>query len=475
MKLFYIYIASLALSCAIQLPINAQEILNGSASVDNVKIAKVADHMNVSMDITPIGTWNVKSDQAIVLTPKIENDGNSISLPEMRILGKNQYLRHLREASEENAKNLVYRASRTPSVHYETSIPYESWMDNCALVLGEDLCGCCQTLIATNSCALDQYSEPTFTPVFAYAVPQAEAVKVRSEAGQAYITFHVSRTEIDETYLDNRSELQKILNTIALVHDDKDVTITGMELKGYASPDGKYEENERLAKGRTEAVSAYIKRMSKGADYKIATSFEAENWEGLKDYLRQSDIAEREAILEIIDSPTFADAPDAREWKIKSSYPEAYRRLLSECYPRLRRTDYKVEYVVRSFSLEEAKELIVKRPQKLSLQEMYNVAQTYEPGSDEFNEVFDTAVRMFPDDAAANLNAANSALQRGDTVLAEKYLAKSGDSGEAIVARGILAMLKGDTKAAAEFMTQAEAMGTDAAEANLKQIKNFIK
>jgi hypothetical protein len=38
---------------------------------------------------------------------------------------------------------------------------------------------------------------------------------------------------------------------------------------------------------------------------------------------------------------------------------------------------------------------------------MYLVAQTYEPGSPEFNEVFDIAVRLFPDDETANLNAAS--------------------------------------------------------------------
>lgn len=456
---------------------DAQEILKGDASVSDVRIVKASDRMLVSMDITPNGEWNVKSNQSIVLTPKIENEGNTLSLPVIRILGRNQYLRHLRNASNESSESLVYisKASKTKDIHYETSVPYERWMDDCVLVLGEDLCGCNQTLLATASNNLERYSEPVFTPVFAYVVPQAEAVKSRSESGQAYITFHVSRSEIDGAYLNNKEELQKIMSTIDLVRNDKDVTITGMELKGYASPEGKYQENERLAMQRTEAVASYIKKMSGKADYTIATSYEAEDWKSLKDYLLKSDIPERDEIIEIIDSPTFADNPDAREWKIKSSFPEAYQKLLSGCYPKLRRTDYKVEYVVRSFSLEEAKELIGKRPQKLSLQEMYNVAQTYEPGSDAFNEVFNTAVRMFPDDAAANLNAANSALQRGDTVLAEKYLAKSGDSGEAIVARGILAMLKGDTKAAAELMVQAEAMGTDAAEANLKQIKNFIE
>ncbi len=193
------------------------------------------------------------------------------------------------------------------------------------------------------------------------------------------------------------------------------------------------------------------------------------------DFVRKSNLPEKKQLLSIIKSSEFAGDPDGREWKIKSTYPEVYRRLLNECYPTLRRTDYWVEFTVRSFNLEEAKKLVGTHPQKLSLQEMYNVAQTYEPGSEAYNEVFATAVRMFPQDAIANLNAANSALQRGDVITAEKYLQKAGDSGESVLARGVLAMLKGDKTKAVELMRKAQSMGIKAASANLEQIENTQK
>ena len=41
------------------------------------------------------------------------------------------------------------------------------------------------------------------------------------------------------------------------------------------------------------------------------------------------------------------------------------------------------------------------------------------------------AVRLFPDDETANLNAACTDLQKGDLVTAEKHLAKAGNSKEA--------------------------------------------
>ena len=54
------------------------------------------------------------------------------------------------------------------------------------------------------------------------------------------------------------------------------------------------------------------------------------------------------------------------------------------------------------------------RPQNLSLNEMYLVANTYSNGSREFINVFETAVRLFPEDDVAKLNAAIAALSRGD-------------------------------------------------------------
>lgn len=475
MKPVFSYIAALTFVCAVQ-SANGQEIMGGKASVGHVKIEKKSDLMVVSMDISPNQDWNVKSNRAIVLTPVLENQDSKVLLPSVQILGRNRYLYYLRNIPKDAVKSQTYKASDTQTVHYEASIPYQEWMDQSTLMLNEDLCGCCQTLLATEKNVLGKHERlKVFSPVLAYIVPKAETVKVRDESGQAYVTFQVAKSNINESYLNNRNELQKILNTLQKVRNDKDATITGMHLKGYASPEGNYRDNERLAKSRTEAVATYVKNLLGTSKCPISTSYEAENWSGLEEFVRQSDLTEKNQLLAIIKSPEFSDNPDTREWKIKTTYPNAYRRLLTECYPALRKTDYRVEFTVRSFNIEEAKKLIGTQPQKLSLQEMYNVAQTYEPGSEAYNEVFATAVRMFPQDATANLNAANSALQRGDVVTAEKYLQKAGNSGESILARGVLAMLKGDTATATTLIKQAQAMGIKEATANLEQILKMQK
>jgi len=118
--------------------------------------------------------------------------------------------------------------------------------------------------------------------------------------------------------------------------------------------------------------------------------------------------------------------------------------------------------------VEEAKALLYTKPQQLSLEEMFLVAQTYEPGSKEFNEVFEIAVRMFPDDPTANLNVACAMIESGLYDRAEAYLAKAGNLPEAVHARGVMAARQGREDEARRLFGQAGQAGVKEATENLR-------
>jgi tetratricopeptide (TPR) repeat protein len=142
----------------------------------------------------------------------------------------------------------------------------------------------------------------------------------------------------------------------------------------------------------------------------------------------------------------------------------------------LRHSDYVVRYVVRDFSVEEAKEILKKRPQQLSLNEMFHVAQTYKSGSDEFKEVFEVAVRMFPDDPTANINAAAIELQQGNWKQAEKYLLKSDpQAGATKNNEGVLWMMQGELDKAEALFNEAVTLGSVEAAKNLEEISKKRK
>jgi tetratricopeptide (TPR) repeat protein len=186
--------------------------------------------------------------------------------------------------------------------------------------------------------------------------------------------------------------------------------------------------------------------------------------------VENSSIPHKQEILALIDSDR---EPDNKEWKIKSEYKDDYRYLLDNCYPYLRHSDYVVEYVVRSYAdPDEIGRIMMERPQNLSLNEFYVYAQTLEQGSPEFIEVFETAVRMYPRDEAANLNAANTAMSRGDLISALRYLDKAGNSPETIYASGVCAYLSGYMDHALELMKKARDLGIEQAAEVIEVIVN---
>lgn len=450
-------------------------------TVETMKVSRPAmersgDYLKVSMDIRLSGL-DVESNRAVLLTPVIVKGESLLTLPSVGVYGRNRYYHYVRngESMLSGKDEVSYRGSQMPdSVAVEQVVPFQEWMDGAQLVLWRRDYGCCSRVMGQSRSVLLAYHEPPkYVPQFVYVRPKAERRKTRSYSGSAFIDFPVNQTYIAPNYRNNLKELDKITGTIDAVKRDSDMTITALFIKGFASPEGAYKNNERLAKGRTEALKDYVQELYHFQPSIMKTDSEPEDWAGLKAYVEQSSLPNKEAILAIIDSD---DAPDLKDWKIKRRYAADYKVLLNECYPALRHSDYKVEYIIRSYTdVEEIKRIFLESPQKLSLDEFYHLAEAYEPGSSEFDEVFETAVRMYPSDPLANLNAANAVMQMGNSRAAERYLAKAGDGAEAVYARGIHAALIEDYPAALTYFRQAKEKGIAEAEAAIEVIEKMNK
>lgn len=468
-KLFF----SLLLSLYI-IGVNAQRILNGQIEIKDLNIARNEGNLFISMrmDVTAL---DVKSDEEIILTPALKSSEETfVNLPAVRINGRNRYYHHLRNDKLAD-EPYFYRTGKVDEIHYQAMTPYAEWMDNASVVMGEDLCGCCSELLMNNDDLLTQLdmAPKVFEPLFVYVQPEVETVKTRNVKGSAFIDFPVNQTVIYPEYRNNPSELKKIQQTIDVVKNDPDTRITAISIKGYASPEGSYANNTRLAKGRTEALKKYVQELYHFDPSIFTTAYEPEDWEGLERYVEASDLADKEGILDLIAGD---EEPDRKDASIKRRYPDTYAFLLKNCYPALRHSDYTVEYIVRSYTdVEEAKRIMKTAPGKLSLQEFYTIANTYESGTPAYNEVFETAVRMYPDDETANLNAANVAMNKRDLTAARNYLEKAGTGKEAEYTRGVLAALEGNYAEAQTHLQQAKAMGVSEADNCLKQIEDITK
>lgn len=456
----------------------AQDSVDG-VRVSNVRTERNGEYMVVGMTLDLSGL-DVEGNRALVVAQIIivapaAVDTHRRESSRFRAVGQTRGEQH---GMLSGRNETSYKARKAPaSVEYSQIIPYQEWMNGSELSLKRSDYGCCNTLLAQQDgmfgTFVDEVADTPFFPELVYVYPQAENEKIRSLEGSAFIDFPVDKTVIYPDYRRNTVELGKIESTIDSVRNDSDVKITSVLLKGFASPESPYSHNRDLAKGRTAALKSHIQRLYKFDDGVISTDYEPEDWEGLRRYVEQSNLEHRSEILAMIDSDM---DPDAKEAKIKRTYPEEYRFLLQHCYPALRHTDYRIAYVVRSYSdPEDIIRIMRTKPQNLSLNEFYLAARTYEPGTDEFADVFETAVRMYPQDETANINAANAAMRRNDLDGAERYLEKAGDSAEAVYARGALAIRRGDYPTARRYMEQARKAGLEQAAATLEELDKKAK
>ncbi|MDE7025912.1 MAG: DUF3868 domain-containing protein [Paramuribaculum sp.] len=446
-----------------------QDVIPG-VSVNGFAMTREGKYLAVEMavDLTRL---DVNSNRAVLLTPRLVNGTDSLDMPAIGIYGRRRYYYYTRNGMESISgdKETIFRASKKPdNIDYQNRVFFEDWMDGAALKFHRSDWGCCHEILAEYEGGLGTYHEEFF-PELVFVRPKAEIMKTRSLSGSAFIDFPVDQTVIYPEYRRNTVELGKIQATIDSVRGDNDVTITSVWLKGFASPESPYSHNTDLAVGRTKALKEHIRRLYDFPESIILTEYEPEDWEGLRRYVENSNLEHRAEILTLIDTDM---DPDAKELKIKRTYPQEYRFLLQHCYPALRHTDYRIDYNLRSFNdAEEIKRIMAKQPGKLNLNEFYIVAGTCEPGTVEFTDVFETAVRMFPDDEIANLNAANAAIRQDNFKMARRYLAKAGGSAETEYAKGALAIREEDYKTAVVHMKKASQMGLQKAETILAELE----
>ena len=461
----YLFSAICILFCAAS---GAQELKEYMTDPTDWTLLRNGDNMDVGLDLN-IRDLDVRGNSVVTLTPRLVNGADTTTLSTVGFYGRNRWFYYERNEKRipDGFKENSLRKNEMPDTwSWSESFPYRKWMDGSKMELVRQVYGCCNDLKYEDVLTIGRYEQ--YHPVFIFIAPESEGTKTRHIEGRAYIDFPVSKTVIYPDYRNNKVELGKILSTIDTLKSDADISINSLSIKGFASPESPYANNARLAKGRTESLRDYVSALYHFPENFISTSFEPENWEGLREYVLTSNISHRQEILDII-GLTDRD-PDTREWILKSRYPAEYRFLLDNCYPGLRRSDYAIEYTIRNYTdVDEIERIFKRSPGKLNLHELYLLASKYEIGSPEFQKVFEVAVTLYPEDEVANTNAAGAELEAGRLDRAAEYLAKAGDNAYAEYFRAVHCWLSDDKDGALLHFAKAEEGGlTEAREAIAK-------
>ena len=300
-----------------------------------------------------------------------------------------------------------------------------------------------------------------------YTTPEVEEVKARSsEVSKSYLAFNVGRSDIVTGLGNNAAELQKIYDLVRQVQNDPDATITGISVTGFASPEGSYASNMTLSQNRAQSLKNHIRSRYSFPENLFTVQGMGEDWTTLDSLVSVSNISNKSSILDIIRSTDVFDGREKKLMDLAGGNP--YRQMLNEMFPLLRRVEGQIHFTVVPFTVEKGKEVFLSRPGNLSLNEMFLIANTYEPGSASFNQVFETAARLFPQNDVANLNAAANSLEQKEITRAARYLDSVKEQNVAYWNNlGVLMWLQGNKEKAAENFAKGGAQGAvNAAELN---------
>ncbi len=427
----------------------------------------------VAIDLSvDASAFSVPKDRQILLTPMlISADGaDSLALSTITIAGRNQWYHYLRNGFLDDADSHIYRAGHSANAAYHTTVPMQPWMEHSSLEMRAATANCCDAPVLMPGpsvhgmvpmATIDVTSRIIDAPV-RFAPPVDAGPVTRSIEGSAFVTFVVNRTELRPDYMNNPAELQKIINSIEYVRRDTDATITGVHIKGFASPEGPYMNNVRLAQGRTETLRRYVRDLYRFPDTIVTSDYQPEDWAGLRTWVTDSmslPINNRAGILAIIDGDLDYDERNAA---IQAQYPADYAVILRDVYPWLRHSDYAVRYSIKTYTtLEEIRRVYAVDPTRLRNVDFYTLAQSYPVGSPEYCSVFKKAVEVYPDDKMLNLNAANIAIEDDNFSEARRYLNRAGDSPLADYARGVLAGRMGKPAEMLDLLNAAAQGGID--------------
>lgn len=474
MKRKIIYLL-LALACVV--PAGAQKFYNDAIGINNISLWQQGASLYVDM-LIDMQNLSVSPERMLTLTPVLTDGQHNVALESLIINGKRRQKAYLRglALSRDIPGGIVIPYDKRDVYTYSQVIAYEPWMANAALNLVEDLCGCgnnqemmAQELI-TNDVSTEAKRLSAMNPVVAYIQPTVEVVKVRSEQYEAHLDFPVGKAVILPDFMRNQAELTNIQTLFHKIQDDNNLTVTSIGIEGFASPEGPLKLNEKLSQQRAEALKKYLSTNERIPANLYRVTFGGENWDGLIAALQGSTMKEKDVLIGIIEGTTDDVRRKQEIMRVGGGAP--YRTMLKEIYPGLRKVNCTIGYTVVNFDVEQGRIVIRENPKYLSLNEMYEVANSYPKGSADFVDVFDIAARMYPNDAVANLNAAAVALTKKDLDAALKFMNKADhQTAEFINNTGVLNFLNGDVARAKAAFEQAAQMGNEAARANLQALQ----
>ena len=286
--------------------------------------------------------------------------------------------------------------------------------------------------------------------------------RIIAQKQEANIKFLINQAALRASELNSVSvkDLGKILKEI----NDNTLTraLTNIEVSAYASPDGKFDFNEKLAEKRQNVSSNYLKKELKKIkmDADVDTKFTAEDWEGFQELISKSNLQDKQVILRVL---SMYEDPEEREQQI-SNMSEIYTDIKQNILPELRRARLIVNYEIIGRSDAQILEQFASDPSKLSVEEMLYGANRLVKDDATRQKWNETIAKQYPSDYRALNNLAQQAISKGDVNAAESYLKQaaqvSKNASEVNTNLALMSLKSGDVAKAETYLAKGSGSNT---------------
>ena len=281
--------------------------------------------------------------------------------------------------------------------------------------------------------------------------------RITAQKQEANIKFLIQQANLRQSELKNNS-VQEFVRLLEQINSDREgLNLKEIEVSAYASPDGGYDLNDKLAAQRQNTTEKYVQEQLKKTNLSntaIDAKYTAEDWNGFQELVQASNIQDKDVILRVL---SMYKDPQEREEQIKN-ISSAFQELADGILPQLRRSRMIINYETVGRSDQQIQEQLKADPAKLSVEELLYAA-TLTDDANAKEDIYKTTMKVYPSDARAYNNIAVMEYAKGNIAAAKASIEQAqkinGKLPEAAANLGLIALAAGNIQSAENYISQA--------------------
>ena len=280
--------------------------------------------------------------------------------------------------------------------------------------------------------------------------------RVRAQRQEANIKFLINQANLRKSELKNNSVTEFVRMLQKINADREGLNLRNVEVSAYASPEGGFNFNDKLANKRQNTGEGYVRGQLKQnkVQANVDAHYTAQDWEGFQKLVQASNIQDKDVILRVL---SMYKDPEERERQIRNM-SAGFRELATGILPELRRARLIINYETIGRSDEQILQQYTSDASQLSVDELLYAA-TLVNNDREAMDIYKKTAELYPTDYRALNNAGILALQMDNEnearSLFQRALSKGNNAPEAQANLGLLALKNGNLQEAENLIAKA--------------------